>query len=155
TSSHSSSRPKRPLKHSVEPKRTSKSSCRIRAEPRWTFIRSSGNTCSTITNRKILRKRGRPLVRRLNNGSHSASGAEITGHPGANRVAGLHDVTQDAIDRIFVKDSQIAIRLKVHLQRLQFQAHSIRRVFDGDDPEVRQTGFRTHRRVFGNGYGDF
>jgi len=35
------------------------------------------------------------------------------------RLAGLYDVVQDAVDRVFIKDAEVSIFVEIHFQRLQ------------------------------------
>src|SRR6185437_6889074 len=49
-------------------------------------------------------------------GFESAARREVSGHGEADRFAGFHDVAQDAIDHVLLKDAEIAIGQHVHLE---------------------------------------
>jgi len=90
-----------------------------------------------------------PPVFRFNFRMHPTARGKVANHFRGNRLARRNDISQNPIDRILIKNSEIAIFLDVHLEGLQFQTKLVRPVLDGDGTEIRQTGFGTHRRVFG------
>src|SRR5579863_1332918 len=82
--------------------------------------------------------------------AQTASRGKFSRHRSALRTACLHDVAQKAVHHVLLKNSQIAIRQRVHLERFQLQAQLVRHVPDRDGPEVGKRGLRTYRREFRN-----
>ena len=79
---------------------------------------------------------------RLDDGFHTASRVELSCHLCGHRLAELHDVSKNSIHRVFIKDSQIPVRQRVHLERLQFQAMLVRHVAQRESSLIRQSGAR-------------
>src|SRR5580692_9379381 len=49
-----------------------------------------------------------------------------------HRTAGFHDIAQESIHHVFLKDPQVAIREHIHLERFQFQTQFVRHVAQGE-----------------------
>ena len=79
-----------------------------------------------------------------------AAGSERAGYISPDGLAGLHDVVQNAIDGIFVEDTQVAVGINIHLERFQFEAFFIRHVMNGNGSEIWQTGLGTDGGIFRN-----
>ena len=79
-------------------------------------------------------------------GGDSAPGGEAAFHDHLLGRAGRNQVVEDLVRRRLVEDALIAIREHVVFQRLELDAGLVGRVRDDDLAEVRQAGFRTHRR---------
>jgi len=62
---------------------------------------------------------------------------------------------ENPVDGIFIKDTQIAVGVDVHLEGFQLKTISVGHVVQRDHPEVRQIGFWTDRRILGNLNRDF
>ncbi len=57
-----------------------------------------------------------------------------------------HNVLQHLIDDVLLKNSKIAIRQQILLQRLQFEAELIRNIANAQLAEIRQAGLWTNGR---------
>ena len=78
------------------------------------------------------------------------AGSERAGYISPDGLAGLHDVVQNAIDGIFVKDTQVAVGIHIHLERFQFEAFFIWHVMNGNGSEIRQGGLGADGGIFRN-----
>src|SRR5579863_3486181 len=76
---------------------------------------------------------------------NSSARPEITFHFRPRGPRPAHHIFEYLIDDIFLKDSEIAIRLQIFFQRLQFKASLRRHVADGEHSEIGQSGFRADR----------
>src|SRR5579872_1781169 len=61
-------------------------------------------------------------------GEHSAARRELAADSGRNRPARLHHILENSIDDVLLKDAEVAIGERVHLQRFQLQAKLVRHV---------------------------
>ena len=61
---------------------------------------------------------GGSRVFRLNDASEPAAGSKLAGDLGPDWSRGFYDVVQDTVDRVFVKDADISVRVEIHFQRL-------------------------------------
>src|SRR2546427_6592917 len=87
-------------------------------------------------------------------GGQAAAGSEFAANNAPDRLGGFHDIAQDAVDSVFVKDSEAAIRQQIHLQGLQLEAEFLRLILNRDGAVVRKPGLGAHRSVFGKTRGD-
>src|SRR5260370_1443942 len=87
-------------------------------------------------------------------GSQATAGSEFAANNAPNRLGGFHDIAQDAVDGVFVKDSEAAIPQQVHFQGLQLEAEFLRLILNRDGAVVRKPGLRADRGVFGKARGD-
>lgn len=69
----------------------------------------------------------------------AATGTEISTHMRPDRIAGFHNIFQDAIRDVLLKDPKIAVAEEIFFVRLQFQAAFARHVPKCDHTEVWQT----------------
>src|SRR5712692_2788314 len=79
----------------------------------------------------------------------AAAGSEFAANNAPDRLGGFHDVAQDAVDSVFVKDSEAAIRQQIHFQGLQLEAEFLRLILNRDGAVVRKPGLGADRSVFG------
>ena len=91
----------------------------------------------------------RPWPARHDGRRNSSSRTELSPHLGPHRLGPLHDVFENLIHHIFLKDSQVAIALQIFLQRLQFEAMLVGHVADVQYAKIGQPGLRTHRSELG------
>ena len=75
-------------------------------------------------------------------------------HYGPLRPAGARHVIQDAVDGVFIEDSEVAESHDVGLQRLQLQAELVGKIMNGDGSKIRQPRARADAGEFGDGDGD-
>ena len=68
----------------------------------------------------------------------------------AQWIAGGDEVFQDDIDHVLVEDLNVAERVYIKLQALQFDATLVWNVLDSDRGEIRKIGERADRGEFGN-----
>ena len=85
---------------------------------------------------------------RLHNRVNSAARMEFADHFHPTRFAGGHKIVENFIDRRFEKDTLVAKREVVILQRLQLDAYFVRDVANGDRRKIRKTRLRAYRREF-------
>src|SRR5439155_21267572 len=78
----------------------------------------------------------------------TSSCAELALDLRRQRLTCLHNVPQNAVDDVLVKDSKVPIREEIALQRFQFEAKFVWGVLNGDGAEIRKTGFGTDRCEF-------
>src|SRR5260370_17845873 len=52
----------------------------------------------------------------------AAAGSEFAANNAPDRLGGFHDIAQDPVDGVFVKDSEAAVRQQIHFQGLQREA---------------------------------
>src|ERR1019366_10348150 len=91
-----------------------------------------------------------PAEDRCHARTQAAPRGKFTCHRSALRPASLHDVPQKAVHHVLLKNSQFAIRQRVHLERFQFEAQLVRDVADRDGPKVGKRGLRAYRGELGN-----
>src|SRR6266849_7820750 len=84
----------------------------------------------------------------------AAAGSEFAANNAPDRLGGFHDIAQDAVDSVFVKDSEAAIPQQIHFQGLQLEAEFLRLILNGDGAVVRKPGLGADRSVFGKARGD-
>src|SRR5579871_573218 len=80
-----------------------------------------------------------------NDGGEAAARRELSDYGGAHRLGRFDHVAQHAVDGVFLKDAEIAIRKQVHLVGFQLQAPLVRHIPQNDAAEIRQARFRTYR----------
>src|SRR2546426_6974632 len=98
---------------------------------------------------------GRPArPARFDAGGQAAAGSEFAANNTPNRLGGFHDIAQDAVDGVFIKDSEAAIRQQIHFQGLQLEAEFLRPILNRDGTVVRKPGLGADRSVFGKARGD-
>src|SRR5665213_881255 len=78
-------------------------------------------------------------------GTEPAARGEIARNGEAHGIAGFHDIAREAVDRILLKDAQIAVGERVHLKRFQLQTKLVGDVVHRDRAEIGQAGFGTDR----------
>ena len=74
----------------------------------------------------------------FNGGGQSAAGSEFAAHSAPDGLGCGDDVSQNAVDGVFVEDAEIAIGQEVEFQRLQLKALTPGFVFDGDGSVIGQ-----------------
>lgn len=89
-------------------------------------------------------------VFRVNGAAETAAGRKRAGHHGPFGPTGFHEVLQDPVDGVFVKDAEVPIGVNVEFQRFEFDARFEGHVMNGNGAEVRESGFGTDRGVFRN-----
>src|SRR5579871_141829 len=82
-------------------------------------------------------------------------GLDIRGNPPARRELPHqfrrdrprcpHDVLKHPIDHVLLKNPQISIRERIHLERLQLQTEPVRHIAQSERPMIRQASFRANR----------
>ena len=86
---------------------------------------------------------------RLYRSCQAAARCKFAAHHAANRACRGHDVAQNAVHRVLIKNPQIPVRQQIKFQRLQFQALPARFVFNRNGPIVRHPRLRANRSVLG------
>src|SRR5208337_2057757 len=76
---------------------------------------------------------------------HPAAWREFAGERRLYRVTRLHHVAEKPVDHVLLKNSEIAIRQHVHLQRLQLQAQLVGNVAQRQLAVIGQPGLGTNR----------
>lgn len=88
-------------------------------------------------------------LRRMGNGNHgrdAAADPELAVHGQLARCNRFDNVIGNLIGNRFVKRALIAVAPQIELERFEFDAQFIRRVFDNDRGKVRLSGYRTKAR---------
>lgn len=80
-----------------------------------------------------------------NRGPDPTAWIEDAPHLGPHRLAGFRYVVQNAVDDVLLEDPEIAIRKKIFLERLQFEATLVRHVANPELAEIGQSGLRADR----------
>lgn len=89
--------------------------------------------------------RGRPGPARFNGCAYAAAWTEFTFHNSPHRIASLHDVCQDLVHDVLLKDAEVAVTEEILFERFQFQTAIARHVADGQNPKVGQAGLGANR----------
>jgi hypothetical protein len=97
----------------------------------------------------------RSAVARFDSTLNSSPGSEFTADTHRNRFAGLDQVPENAIDRIFIEDAEIAVGRDVFLQGFELEAPLVGNVTHVECPEIRQAGSRANGCVFWKDNFDF
>src|SRR5262245_48987977 len=79
---------------------------------------------------------------------HSSANRELAPHHSPNWIARCHNVSQNAINRILIENSQITITENVVLKRLKLQTDLVGQVMNRDLPKIGQLGLRANRSEF-------
>ncbi len=69
-------------------------------------------------------------------------------HRGFNRMTGLHDILEYAVDCVFIEYAQVAVGQEIHLEGLEFQAALVRNIGYKYRPKIWEACFWTDRREF-------
>ena len=69
--------------------------------------------------RETARKKSKATKLGCDHAAQSAAGSKLAGDLGADGLAGGYNIVQDTVDRIFIKDAEISVRVEIHFQRLQ------------------------------------
>ena len=80
--------------------------------------------------------------------NQAAPWIEFSHHRDLDRMAGLYDILEYAVDRIFIEYSQIAVGQEIHLEGLEFQTALIRNIGYKNRPKIRESCFWTDRSEF-------
>src|SRR5215469_3899292 len=87
--------------------------------------------------------RSRPL--RYDGCRNPAARSELSANFGPDWLRPLHDIIEDLIDHVFLKNPQVPVALQILFERLQFQAILVGHVADVDHTKIGQPSFWTHR----------
>lgn len=79
----------------------------------------------------------------------SASG-KLTRYLGPSRSAGPNHVLEDAVDGIFVENTDVSIGVDIHFECFELKALFIRFVVKSNRSKVREIGLGADRRIFRN-----
>src|ERR1051326_3948297 len=79
------------------------------------------------------------------NCSQTATRREVPDHRRRDWLGCLHHVTQDAVDHVLLKNSEVAVCQQVHLVGFQLQAEFIGKVAQTELSKIGHAGFRAHR----------
>src|SRR6185503_686483 len=66
------------------------------------------------------------------------------------RIAGVHEVFENHVDDVLVKDLHVAKRIDIELQTLQFDAALVGNIFQPNGREIRKVRERTDTGEFRN-----
>lgn len=94
--------------------------------------------------------RSRLRILRLDLARQPAARGESAGDGGPDGAAGLHDITEDSIDGVFIEDAQVAVGVDIHLERFQLQTRLVGHVMDRHGAEIRQVRLWADGGIFGN-----
>src|ERR1700722_16119719 len=67
--------------------------------------------------------------------TQAAARSKFARDSGTHRPAGFHDIAQEAVDHVLLKDAEIAISQGVHLERLELEAKLVGDVVNRDGAE--------------------
>lgn len=95
----------------------------------------------------LFTTRSRPLGQDCR--GDSAARTKLSVDLGPDWLGPLHDVFENLIDDVFLKDAEIAVGLKIFLQRFQLEAALVGHVSNFEHSEVGQPGFWTNRGELG------
>lgn len=98
----------------------------------------------------IDRFRGKSTVACLNLAGQAATCRKVACDLSPNWSACAYDVVEDAIDGIFVENSNVSIGMDVHFERFELEAMFVGFVVKGDSSEVGQIRLRANGGVFGD-----
>ena len=93
---------------------------------------------------------GRSGVLGFDYATESATSSKLPRDRRMYGAAGFHDVAQNTVDRVFIKDAKVSVCVEIHFQRLQFQALFAGFVSQGDGAEVRKAGLWADGGIFWN-----
>ena len=62
---------------------------------------------------------GRSGVLGFDHATESSTSSKFSRDFCVHRPAGLYDIVQNAVDRVFIKDAKVSVCVKIHFQRLQ------------------------------------
>src|SRR5205814_644138 len=82
-------------------------------------------------------------------GRNSTARTEIAFDLSPHRFRPAHNVFENSVDDIFLKNSEIAVGLQVFFVGLQLEAALAGHVAESNDAKIRQPGFWTHGSEFG------
>lgn len=86
----------------------------------------------------------------LDHATQSAPGRKLTRDFGPSRSARSNYVVENAVDGIFVENTDVSVCVYIHFERLKFKAMFIRLIVKSNRPKVRQIGFGTDSRILWN-----
>jgi hypothetical protein len=95
----------------------------------------------------------RPL--RKHNRRYPAAGTEIPFDFRPHGLGTAHDILKHAINDVLLEDSEVAVKLQVFLQRLQFQACFTWHVANSDGSKIGQTSLGADRGKLGIVHNNF
>ena len=91
----------------------------------------------------------------MNGAAETPASRKRAGHNGPFWPTGFHEVLEDPVDGVFVKDAEVTIGVNVEFQRFEFDAGFEGHVVNGNGAEVRELGFGTNSGVFRDFNRDF
>src|SRR4051794_27358036 len=82
-------------------------------------------------------------------GGDAAAGAEFSADYGPDGLAGFHDVFEDLVDDVLLKDAEVAVAEEVFLKGFELETASARHVTDCEVAEVGKACFGADGGEFG------
>lgn len=86
----------------------------------------------------------------LDHAVQSSASGKLACYLSPSRSAGSNHILEDAVDGIFVENSDVSVGVDIHFKRLEFKTLFIRLIVKSNSSKVWEVGLGTDRRIFRN-----
>src|SRR5687768_346605 len=88
------------------------------------------------------------MIASADNGFDISAHVKIAFDLDLQRVASPHEIFQNDVDHVFVKNLYLAERIDIELQTFEFDTALVRHVFEANNRKIGKIGKRANRRKF-------